>query len=85
MLVALFTTQCGHFKQVWALRTLVAEREEDRKYFSKKICRIIIYQVLKDAWRCFSKKLTPSNFHNNTGTWLRFDDVPVVTLDLQGL
>ena len=48
-------------------------------------CRIVIYRVLKDAYRCFSKKLTPADFHDGTGARLGIDEVPVERSDLSGL
>ena len=67
LLATLFTEDCKHFKQVWALRELIADKDdEEDDYFSAHVCRLIAFAVLRDAHNYFNNIYQAADLNKTT-------------------
>lgn len=59
---ALFTSQCPLFRSVWGVREVLGSMRQRQRYFTKEVCAMIVYHIIKDAMQFFSVKLMPRDF-----------------------
>ena len=54
LVAVVFTEDCPHFQELWALRELIVEQDQyERDYFTPHVCRLIIFDILRDANQYF--------------------------------
>jgi len=54
LVAVIFTVDCPHFEEVWALREIIADKDRyEDDYFTAHTCRLIIFAILKDAHQYF--------------------------------
>ena len=67
---ALFTMYCEHFRACWTLRNAIADMSGvNEKYFNQNgghLCKLLVWLVLVDSRKFFSRELGPSDFENAT-------------------
>ena len=62
ILASIFTKDCKHFLETWALRELIADNDrEDESYFKPHTCRLILWAILRDANNFFGKTFQPAD------------------------
>ena len=61
LLAVLFTEDCPHFMEVWALRELIMHQDRhEEDYFTPNVCRHIVFAVLCDANAYFNHTYGPA-------------------------
>ena len=59
---AFFTSECPHFKSVWACREVLVTMRERKEHFNRHTCALIVYHIIKDSRQFFSEQLLPRDF-----------------------
>ena len=59
---ALYTPDCPHFKGIWAVREVMATMRNRQQYFTRQVCALIVYHIIKDSRQFFSVRLMPRDF-----------------------